>query len=202
MKAKSSVYVQLQNIYKAKAHSDVAEVFSMVQALPGGGGIDHGDVELFCKNAAFVKLINGSTTVRGRINEAAGKHPPLFWEHDEMTWHELTTRARAVAELGCDTSLLPIFLALSATSHAMPASESDLLAAVDGMVPGASSSERVQSAVREVFRAGGGELHNVSAATGGMVAQEMIKIITKQYIPIDNTCIFDGISSRCQELRL
>jgi len=38
--------------------------------------------------------------------------------------------------------------------------------------------------------------------TGGMVAQEMIKIVTKQYIPIDNTCIFDGIGSRCQVLRL
>jgi len=51
-------------------------------------------------------------------------------------------------------------------------------------------------------RANGGELHNIAAATGGMVAQEVIKVITKQYIPVDNTCIFDGIQSRSSVLRL
>jgi len=45
-------------------------------------------------------------------------------------------------------------------------------------------------------------LHNISAMTGGMVSQEVIKIITKQYIPIDNTCILDGITSRTQVLRI
>jgi amyloid beta precursor protein binding protein 1 len=68
--------------------------------------------------------------------------------------------------------------------------------------PGAEANERVVEAAQEVARAGGGELHNVSALTGGMVAQEVIKIITKQYIPVDNTCVFDGIESRCQVLRL
>lgn len=51
-------------------------------------------------------------------------------------------------------------------------------------------------------RAGGGELHNIAAATGGMIAQEVIKVITKQYIPVDNTCVFDGITSRTSVLRL
>jgi amyloid beta precursor protein binding protein 1 len=64
------------------------------------------------------------------------------------------------------------------------------------------AEERIGQVAREVARARGGELHNISALTGGMVAQEVIKIITKQYTPVDNTCIFDGISSRCQVLRL
>jgi len=99
-------------------------------------------------------------------------------------------------------SLLPIYLALLATSHAPGASSDEILHKISDMVPAAASSERVQQAAQEVSRAGGGELHNISAVTGGMVAQEMIKIITKQYIPTDNTCIFDGIGSRCQVLRL
>lgn len=45
-------------------------------------------------------------------------------------------------------------------------------------------------------RAGGAELHNISAFTGGIVSQEVIKVITEQYIPVDNTCIFDGIRSK------
>jgi amyloid beta precursor protein binding protein 1 len=51
-------------------------------------------------------------------------------------------------------------------------------------------------------RAGGGELHNISSLAGGLVAQEVIKVITKQYIPVDNTCVFDGIKSVASVLKL
>lgn len=99
-------------------------------------------------------------------------------------------------------SLLPIYLALFATSHDPQASSDDILRTIGTIVPDAVNSERIVDAAKEVAHAGGGELHNTSALTGGMVAQEMIKIITKQYIPVDNTCTFDGIGSRCQVLRL
>jgi amyloid beta precursor protein binding protein 1 len=99
-------------------------------------------------------------------------------------------------------SLLPIYLALNATSHTPYASSSDILATISKTIPDASSNTRITQAAEEVARARGGELHNISALTGVMVSQEVIKIITKQYIPIDNTCIFDGITSRTQVLRL
>ncbi len=107
-------------------------------------------------------------------------------------------------------SLLPIYLALQTTAHVDHTASSDgpsldaddILAAIAEQVPGADANERVVQAAEEVARAGGGELHNVAALTGGMVAQELIKIVTKQYIPIDNTCVYDGIASRCQVLRL
>ena len=99
-------------------------------------------------------------------------------------------------------SLLPIYLALSATSHVSFASASDMIVAISKIIPEASSNPRVLQAAEEVARASGGELHNISAMMGGMVSQEVIKIITKQYIPIDNTCILDGITSRTQVLRI
>ena len=99
-------------------------------------------------------------------------------------------------------SLFPIYLALSATSHDAAATADQIKTTVNSMVPEAADDTRVVQACEEVARARGGELHNISALTGGMVAQEAIKIITKQYIPIDNTCVFDGIASRCQVLRL
>lgn len=99
-------------------------------------------------------------------------------------------------------SLAPIYLALQATSHTSSSSPKEILEKIEQTVPGASKYERVRLVAEELARTGGGELHNISALTGGMVAQEMIKIITKQYVPIDNTCIFDGIASRCQILRL
>lgn len=99
-------------------------------------------------------------------------------------------------------SLIPIYLALAATSHVTTSSTKDIMASINAQVPQIGQNERVIKTAQEVARAAGGELHNISAVMGGMVAQEMIKIITKQYVPIDNTCIFDGIESRCQVLRL
>jgi amyloid beta precursor protein binding protein 1 len=99
-------------------------------------------------------------------------------------------------------SLLPIYLALNATSHVPSASSSDILAIISKDIPDAASNPRIVKVAEEVARANGGELHNISALTGGMASQEVIKIITKQYIPIDNTCIFDGITSRTQVLRI
>lgn len=99
-------------------------------------------------------------------------------------------------------SLLPIYLALNATSHVPSASTSEIIATISKTIPEACSNPRVVQAAEEVARANGGELHNISAMMGGMVSQEVIKIITKQYIPIDNTCILDGITSRTQVLRI
>jgi amyloid beta precursor protein binding protein 1 len=60
MKAQSTVYVQLQNIYKSKARQDVAEVLMTVRANANGKDVDVAEVESFCKNAAFIKLIHGT----------------------------------------------------------------------------------------------------------------------------------------------
>lgn len=62
MKAQSTVYVKLQSIYKAKARRDAQEVLETARALPGGKDVDPAEVDLFCKNARFVKLINATPT--------------------------------------------------------------------------------------------------------------------------------------------
>lgn len=49
--------------------------------------------------------------------------------------------------------------------------------------------------LHEVSRFGGAELHSVSAFIGGCVAQEAIKFITCQYKLINNTLIYDAITS-------
>jgi hypothetical protein len=102
----------------------------------------------------------------------------------------------------CRSSNLLTPSSTSATTYQSTSNVSDIIGTLNDAFPDASSTPRVVEAAEEVARANGGELHNISALTGGMVAQEVIKIITKQYIPIDNTCIFDGITSRTQVLRI
>lgn len=52
------------------------------------------------------------------------------------------------------------------------------------------------------LRANGHELHNISALMGGIAAQEAVKLISHQYVPMENTVVYDGIYSRTECLKL
>lgn len=81
MKAQSKVYIQLQNIYKTKARKDVAEVLKTIEQFPGGENVDPEEVALFCKNAAFVKLINAGSTDADHLAKITGEPPHAFHGH-------------------------------------------------------------------------------------------------------------------------
>ncbi|KAI3323565.1 hypothetical protein HD806DRAFT_544292 [Xylariaceae sp. AK1471] len=194
MKAQSSVYVKLQSLYKRKARKDAQEVLESVRASVGGEHVDPAEVDLFCKNARFVKLIN-----------AKPRGLDLGQIFDAEKANDEAAEAMKIETGGAFSLPLSnffIYLALKATAHNPTATTDEIMSCITQLVPQAAGNKRMEQIAQEVARARGGELHNISALTGGMVAQEMIKIITKQYIPIDDTCIFDGISSRCQVLRL
>jgi amyloid beta precursor protein binding protein 1 len=47
-----------------------------------------------------------------------------------------------------------------------------------------------------------GTLPTTAAFVGGLVAQEAIKLVTNQYMPLDNTLIVDLIKSTTSVLKL
>jgi NEDD8-activating enzyme E1 regulatory subunit len=47
----------------------------------------------------------------------------------------------------------------------------------------------------EIVRYGGAELHTISALIGGIAAQEIVKLLTNQFVPLNNTYVFNGIAS-------
>ncbi|KAM0546111.1 hypothetical protein ACHAO7_007905 [Fusarium culmorum] len=207
MKAQSSVYIKLQNIYKERARQDVSQVLETVRGIPGGEDVDPEQVELFCKNARFIKLINSPEERAVKLDQVVGKQYFSIINgssnNNELVEQQLANdEIAAMAGPEMPLSLIPLYLALLATSNSTTATADEIMAFISSNAPQAADNERYKKTAQELERAAGGELHNISALTGGMVAQEMIKIITKQYVPIDNTCIFDGIDSRCQVLRL
>ncbi|KAK4697489.1 NEDD8-activating enzyme E1 regulatory subunit, partial [Lecanoromycetidae sp. Uapishka_2] len=228
MKAQSSDYIQLQNLYKSKARSDVDEVTQTVRnserELGMNAPIGDREIEAFCKGAQFVKLIHGRPI---RVAKSTR----------DIDWND---RAKQLSqELQNPDSLLPIYFAFLAVDRHQDEvallqksrKEPGNLKAIAGkrapsgaqlplpkfaesahfFTPAVDAEkdpkpwprfdtpearETFDNVVQELDRADGAELHNVSALTGGMVAQEVIKVITKQYVPINNTCVFDGITSK------
>lgn len=73
MKAQSKTYIALQSLYKNKARKDAAEVLDMAHALAADVAIDADEVEMFCTNAKFIKLINADKNTPS-MDEIIGKY--------------------------------------------------------------------------------------------------------------------------------
>ncbi|KAE8814901.1 NEDD8-activating enzyme E1 regulatory subunit [Hordeum vulgare] len=56
--------------------------------------------------------------------------------------------------------------------------------------------------VTEVCRFAGAEIHPVATFIGGVASQEVIKLVTKQFVPLNGTFVFNGIDLKSQILAL
>ena len=54
----------------------------------------------------------------------------------------------------------------------------------------------------ELCRYGGAELHVTSAFMGGCIAQETIKIITHQYVPVDDSLVYNAMTATTRAFKL
>lgn len=181
MKATSAEYIKLQSIYKAKARSDVAEVTATVRQIESSLSrettIPDSEIEAFCRNASHVRVLT---------NPGYEPFPSL-----RLASGDPKTMSRLASLIQNDwEALLPVFVAFNAKLN------SSHLQDVTVVASDPETQENLTKAIAEVERVSGGELHNISSVVGGMVAQESIKLLTRQYVPVDGTCVFDGIRSK------
>jgi amyloid beta precursor protein binding protein 1 len=210
MKAKSADYIALQNIYKTKARQDVDEVLSTVRSIEAQLGnrtvpVTEKEVEVFSKNASHVKVIRGRLVPQ--ISPKAGQTLKTirnsFGNPDSAIAKYVAFEALDIIVDGIQNGHLPsTALDDDATWNATIERLFTTIAEGDDSAVEAESRERVLKAAQELRRTEGGELHNISSLTGGLVSQEALKVLTRQYVPLDNTCIFDGISSGSEMFRL
>lgn len=230
MKANSETYIQLQNIYKTKAREDCAEITATVRDLEKKHSkttpIDDKEIENFCKGAAHISLVRGRPlkivqpgqpiTFGDRAKYLANQlsNPEslvglyiafLAWD-DFVATHTTESQISGGEGLKIPGSGAEDFqvdtLRLEGIAHKI----------LDDVIKEAGTfiedpeytkiKDGVAKLCMELTRAGGAELHNIASLSGGLIAQEVIKVITKQYVPVDNTCVFDGIGSRSGVLRV
>lgn len=232
MKAQSSDYIQLQTLYKNKAREDVQEVLAAVRTLESQitrkEPVPTAEVEAFCKNAGYIKLVRGrpfhivqpgakvmwgdrASWARSSLADEFSRDMSLilvyiaFLAWDEYTFtHESSPMLAEPQPPGLtSTSIESDTEKLTGIAHKMI---DDLIdEAGEGNIedPGYSTiREEVGKICAELVRAGGAELHNIASLAGGLAAQEVIKVVTQQYVPVDNTCIFNGVKTTSAVIRI
>ncbi|KAF7325748.1 NEDD8-activating enzyme E1 regulatory subunit [Mycena kentingensis (nom. inval.)] len=170
MKANTVNYIQLQTMYKKRAEEEKA-AFKAHLAVP----LDDGLIDSFVKNAHGLKVLRGKKygTLDGdatALAEAISMSPKAGATH------------LALAALARVSSEKPTVEELTAAAQAL-------------LPPGTELPEDFENAVGEVARSPTADLPNTAAFLGGLVAQEVIKMITKQYIPIASYCVIDLIET-------
>ncbi|SCZ96749.1 BZ3500_MvSof-1268-A1-R1_Chr4-1g06682 [Microbotryum saponariae] len=210
MKAHSSVYVGLQNVYRTKAQQDLHLVTSLLSQLLQSLGLDRSrieveEIETFVKHSAYLKVVRGRSLRMEMEQSLLSEKGKLKEVIEAAKWDDVPTRA------------MEIYLALRGAEvfyerrgrepgtgegdEDGTADKEDLVGIVKEVVEGLGGGwdeeawEEIEKTCWEVCRAGGSDLPQIAALLGGMVAQEAIKIVTKQYGPLNGTCVLNGIAS-------
>lgn len=194
MTASSKMYIDLQKVYQRQASLDAEAVKNHLDRLPikPSSNITLADVKHFCKNAAFLRMIH-CTSLEEEYNSSTLKVSEIS------------------ASLADPKSLMVYYILLRAadkfysTQGYYPGSQfgpidndvtqmkelvSDLIKGLnlDGINIG-------NEHITEMCRYGGSEFHSVSAYLGGVAAQEVIKLITCQYVPFNNVYLYNATTS-------
>jgi len=176
MKTDTNSYVHLQNLYRAQAAEDRKRFRSLLR-----DPVDSELVDLFVKNAHGVQLLKGARY--GALDATPEKLIDLLCRQPREAATHLA------------------FSALDAWQSSHPGqiggpTESELHERVTALKLGAELGEKeISDAVGEIARAPTADLPNVAAFLGGVVAQEAIKMITRQYIPLNGYCVIDLVDT-------
>ena len=121
-------------------------------------------------------------------------------EHTPLLWH----CALRAADIFCERNGRYPGTPLDADKKALEADAKEVQAILEPICSamGLDDTDLVKSTLfngsmahaTEMTRYGNAELHNVASVLGGVASQEAVKIITGQYVPLDNTYVYNGIA--------
>ncbi|KAG8931742.1 hypothetical protein FRC02_002294 [Tulasnella sp. 418] len=205
MKSDTVQYIHLQNLYKRQAEEEksrFAEILKMSPVEGPGKEAALGLVDEFVKNSHSLRLLKGkkwgdedNEGILAAIMDAPGAlatHLSL----SALSAFEVRNGRNPTPADETDKEEMLNWIRAKLTGAGWTEDETmEEEEEIEGMPKILSIWEHVQNAVGEISRSPTAELPTTSALVGGMVAQEAIKIITKQYVPINGICAVDLVSS-------
>lgn len=200
MTADTSSYINLQNVYRAQAAHDAEIVYRRARQLlkelnKPNDFITEKDVRLFCREAANLAVLRG-TKIADEYDKAykASQISSALESPSSLMAHYLTLRA--VDKFQAEHGYLP-------GECQVEEDTSRIKSIANKMINEWGISTPISDDLaHEICRYGGAEIHSISAFFGGCIAHELIKLISKQYKPFDNTIVYDGTTAQTETFKL
>ncbi|XP_057506691.1 NEDD8-activating enzyme E1 regulatory subunit AXR1-like isoform X1 [Actinidia eriantha] len=205
MTSSTELYVTLQKIYQAKAEADFLVIQRHVRNILNRIGRDSDCIsktmiKSFCKNARKLTICR----YRPLADEFNSPVQPELQKY--LTDEDYSSIAvgfyillRAVDRFAANYNSFP-----GQFDGEMDEDISRLKTTAVGLLgdSGCNGSTLTEDLINEMCRYGAAELHAVAAFIGGIASQEVIKLITKQFVPMSGTFIFNGVDHKSQLLSL
>lgn len=205
MVSDNASYIRLQTLYKAKCEEDVATVLQRAQEILQETGqpadtVSAQQVRLMCLNTNCLRVIRTDPVEADKqmlkLNEKLTSWDPadaesiwilLFMAVDKF--HEAHARfpGGALGSYAEDVPLLKVCLQTTIT-------ELQLAESIQGWKT-AHPDIDLDDLINECCRFGNSQLHPVAAVMGGVVSQEVLKVVTEQFTPLSNWLVYNAIKS-------
>jgi len=196
MTSLTEYYVSLQKIYHAKAEADcrvmehrIKDILKRIGRHPDT--ISRAYIKTFCKNARKLRVCRYRSIEEEFSSPNVSEVQRYFTDEDYSYAMNFYILLRAVDRLSANYNRLPGIFDRLKTVAASVLSEMGL-----------SGASLYEDLITEMCRFGGAEIHTVAAFIGGVASQEVIKLVTKQFVPLRGTFIFNGIDLKSQVLEL
>merc|ERR1719312_984486 len=196
----SERFIKLQNIYKDKANQDAEvigrKVAQVLESL-GRGSDTISDIEVrrFCREARYLRVLRGSSLSREFRSSNLSQHleDP---ESDVLYYIVLRAVDQYMSQFNANPGLTEADIDVDIGRL------KTIISAMLTQIGVGSSVQGLDEHIHEICRYGGAELHSVAAFLGGVVAHEVIKLVTGQYVPLDNMIIYNAATSNVTTYKL
>jgi len=195
----SERFIKLQNIYREKACQDAEMIQRKVlQVLESLGkspeSISEIEIKRFCREARFLKIQRGASLVEefNAGNSNLNLDDP---ESDVLYYLVLRAVDRYMTQFGTNPGL---------TQADIEIDIGRLKTITTSMLQqmGITTQQGMDEHIHEICRYGGAELHSVASFLGGAAAHECIKLLTSQFIPIDNLVVYNAVTANITSFKV
>jgi len=214
MTADSETFIKLQDCYKTKAKEDMCELDDIIKKKVVEDGITcieitEEELDTFCKNVRNIHRVGTRSVVEERTPTPSSSSPVVedivdaindpYYDNVEQTPMLFYLSLRGAWKFEAREHRYPGDTEGSLEADAT-AVWSDILSVAETYAPKDSPEAETlismlsKKHASEIVRCGSAELHNIAALVGGIASQEAVKLITHQYVPLNNTYIYNGIA--------
>lgn len=191
MESTTEYYMELKNIYSVKAAADLNYIkdkcLKSLQLLNRDDLVSDSVLKIFIKNCRSLQNLTGSQL-------SNDLDLILKSNNSELINKSVIYLAFLLSDLYSKQNM----------KYPIPESKSSLrsFAIATLIKEKIFFPDGLDKILDELCRSDLAQIHNIHAIMGGITAQEVIKFLTNQYIPLDNTLVFDGIQGNMVSFKI